>query len=465
MFRGLAALGFAIAWCGATAPVFAQNTNGALVVVIRAGFDAESGESIPKSRVVEAVTATLKTMMQEQPDDAITKLVEKFSGKTGADAVKNITATDFHAYKRLVNPDSPLPSLPTRKSEQLELRQLPALTPTWELTLLGATPRQIDQLDLTFINDAAQTKALTLKPSLKAEDSLKMTQLGTYALSLGKPLLDQLASEDNADNNWKVSEYSATVSTLDMKTEVVKGNWIEADSYYLIRLDGIDQHRDLFANIIRDRTKVGGVALDVFNVGESATLALGEAGVTDDSAGDTFEDNKISMTIASLSKTDCARAWVLFPLTKEQAERETKRLNQMSLGQIPDEIRKATPVMAGSDAVIKPGESARWFEWPKVGAAAATGPSPQNSFQRDIYLVDVDGTRATAADYQQLLKDIPDAYRVVVYEFENATGTVRNSPAYTTRGDAGEKKKKQPANSSEFTRWKSKLPELAKPAN
>lgn len=441
-------------------PTLAHADGGALVVVIRTGFDVETGEPIRKSRVVDAVTATLKVMSEKVNDDAVNQLAEK----TTANHVKEITASDFNAYKRLVNPDSPLAPLPTQTTEELQLRQLPALIPTWEMTLLGAVPRQIDKLKLTFMNDAGETKPLELTPSLKPEDPLTMTQLGTYALRLDKGVFESLGKEEGVEPNWKVTEYEADVSTLDKKSKTVTGPWVQDDSYYLIRLDGIDQHRELFSSVIKDRSEngIGGVALDVFNVAENATLALGNAGVTAEGTGEDFVENKLGISIPALSKTNCARAWMLFPLTKEQAETELKALNVLSLGDVPKTIRSRNPVMAGTDAVVRPGDSATWFEVPRAGAGAPSNVPP-SAFHRDIYLVDTNIANTKPEEYRKLLESYPNAHKIVVYEFENATGTVRNSPEYTVRGASGTKPKPHAANATEVKSWSSRLPELAKP--
>ncbi len=407
-----------------------------VLIVIR------TGPSINLQYIQDSVTNALKSLT---PTGDLSAVI----GDRAPD-VKSITASDYSSYARLENPDLKLPPLPSTRKDNIEVRQLPSAIPAWEFDLLGDTPQELDQLEITYADDP---KPVTLKPTKKRDDPLTLTQFGSYVLKPppGKQPVKFTASVNEFDDKGKVRPGKA-----------VSGEWPKGDNFYLIRLNGFRGDRNRFAEAIKNRAATGGTALETFDLKTNVTLAIGEADATDDEQEEeAIEGNKLYVSIPQLRRTPCKRAYMLFPLKNpEEVQAQLEKLNQQGPNGLIEFIRKANPVPPGEPVVITPNSKPFWVELPLVR------PLPElvgderrlqpGSFGRILYLASE--KEAKQEDFRSLLKAFPSTYRIIVYEFENETMTVRNAVPYKRTPT---QKERTLANSSPMVVWGIQLAKLA----
>jgi hypothetical protein len=401
------------------------------LIVIRTGPD------IKPSNVEDAVVNALKATAKE----GVTTV--------GPPLFRTISAADYNAYNRLGNPDAPLVPLPSQRKDTIEVRQLPAATPTWEFNLLGATPQQLSKLEVTYTD--APDKPVALTPTRKKDDPLTLTQFGSYVL---KPV------EGKQPLNYKASvrEIGGT------EDKVLSGDWPQGDNFFLIRLKGFKGNREVLADAIKDPKKTGGTALEAFNIKTDVTLAVGEAGAADDEPEDDLIDgNKLWVSVPQLRRNSANRVWMRFPLDDTQMDTELAELNALSANKLSDHIRKIGPRMAGQPVVITPDSKPMWIEVPLIARETPDQPKLKGgTFGRMLNLNSADSAAVTPASYEKLLATFPKANRIVVYEFENAADGIRNAIPYKR---ASTQKERKVANGSPMAIWGVQLARLAgKPA-
>jgi hypothetical protein len=138
------------------------------------------------------------------------------------------------------------------------------------------------------------------------------------------------------------------------------------------------------------------------------------------------------------------------------------KLNRQGPNELSDYIRKAKPVPPDQPVVITPALKDRpiWIELPLVtrGAdpAGDEGRLQPGSFGRVLYLTSE--KEAKPEEFRKLLAEFPQAHRIVVYEFENATRTVRNAVPYKRTPT---QKERTLANGSPMVVWSIHLSKLA----
>ncbi|HYH64264.1 MAG TPA: hypothetical protein VD866_06160 [Urbifossiella sp.] len=427
-----AALAVAVVAAAAAGPSAAQPDAGEKVILV-----IRTGPSITRPVIEEAVENTLKNLTVKAA----------FAGQpvtNGPPLIRLISPVEFNAYQRLENPDAPLSPLPsiTLEKDQLAVRQLPAAEPTWEFSLLGLTPQEITKLDVTY--DDAADKAVSLTPSTKQKDPLTLTQFGSYVLqppAAKRPV-----------------RFVAHVRELGQKEErKVSGEWPQGDNYFLIRLNGFKGDRAQFEAVIKDKEKVGGTALEAFNIKSDVTLGIGEAGATDDEQEEeVIEGNKLYVNIPPLRRDDAARVYMLFPMTAKEAADKTAELNKLAPGRLSAHIAEAGPIPATQEVVITPESRAQWLELPKIDRSARGGGLRPGAFGRALTLVSGNPAEVTPAAFAKLLEKFPEAHRVVVYEFDR--NNIRNALFY--KRTPGQKERTL-ANASPMAAWPVQLARLA----
>jgi hypothetical protein len=153
-------------------------------------------------------------------------------------------------------------------------------------------------------------------------------------------------------------------------------------------------------------------------VGSVVTLATLDIDMTDVRTGDSFDKNDFIAVVGGLTGRKVKRVWMRFPLTKEEASMALGAFRKFSTVQLAQEIRKDA-VKAETDPKVDPKvdpkapmkghvlnatDKARWFEL--AGNADATQFS----------------TRVTLQDVKALRGRFPQAYRLLVYEFDDGKG-------------------------------------------
>ena len=256
-------------------------------------------------------------LLQDVDDDLSIALDDiqkrpEFVGRKVYDDMKvtAITAADYNAYQRLAKPDAPLAPLPSTKLADIEVRQLPAVTPTWEFHLLGDLPRELVKLEVvTYDDPSAKPVTLTLQHQ-KPDDPLTLTQLGSYAASR-RP-------------DKRPIKYTTYIRGL-METgegKPVSGDWPKGDNFYLIRLNGFRGDLKVLQATITNPALVPN-GPETFDIQNNFTLALGEAKQLEDVAeGIDIEGNKLYVTAPKLHQGNPKRAYLLFPLAKEEFDKQ-----------------------------------------------------------------------------------------------------------------------------------------------
>ena len=382
---------------------------------------------------------------------------EEFRGQKicdGEPIVREITPAEYTAYQRLTNPDAPLATLPTAEKDGIQVRQLPAATPTWEFSLKGTTPQELTKLEVVY--EDAPKKPELLEPN-KGDNSLTLTQFGSYALT--PPALrkvDPGAKGAPPTEYRRPLRYTAYVRQIGGKGDrIVAGEWPKGDNYYLIRVNRFRGLRKDLSDTITDPDKVPN-GPGTFEIRNDVTLVLGTAKSDEDvTEGIEFEGNKLYVTVPKLNRGKPKRAYMLFPLNKQQFDSELASLRGMGEDELPAHIRKNV-VGADREGVITADTPPTWFELPLVPANG--GRLKEGTFGRVLSLTTADTARASKPEeYKKLLDKIPQAYQIVVYEFDDGTDQVA---LQYKRGDA-RTLPPQIANGGEMTLWPVQLHKLA----
>ncbi len=422
-----------------------QAVSGAAVLLLSANLAWGDGEKV--LLVIRTGPDISLEVLREAVGNTLQKLEPKpmFNGRPVIDGepdVQTISAVEYQAYQRLENPDAVPSPLPSTRKDNLEVRQLPAAQPTWEFNLLGMIPQEISRLEVTY--EDAPTRAVALTPTKNREDPLTITQFGSYVL---KP-----------PANKRPVKYVAYIRELGSKDDrKMEGDWPQGDNYYLIRLNGFRGDRNQFSATIKDSNKIGGTALDAFNIKSDVTLGIGEAGATDDEQEEeTIEGNKLYVNVPRLRRDDAARAYMLFPLSEKEAEEKLVELNKFTPNGLSKEIRQANPIPKEQPVVITPATKPLWIELPRVEKTGAERGLRPGSFGRVISLASPQAGGVKPGDYKELLDQFPQAYRIVVYEFDD--GKIRNALYYKR---SPTQKKRTLANGGPMTVWAVQLARLA----
>ncbi len=377
---------------------------------------------------------------------------------SGEPEVKQLTATDFNAYVRLESPDGPLVPVPSIKDKDnlIEVRQQPAAVPTWEFNLLGIAPRELTKLEVTFHD--APDKPETFTPTTKRDDPLTLTQFGSYVL---KPPSKPASTDPKAPKEELYRQpvkYTAHVRALgETAVKPISGEWPKGDNFYLIRLNGFKGDRKELARVIKDPKAIGGTALEAFKINTGVTLAIGEAGATDDEQeDDVIEGNKLYVSVPQLRRNPVNRAYMYFPLTADEAAKKTAALNALGANEAVKAIRAEKPVPVGQAVVLTKNAKPQWIELPLVDLMNTERGLKPGSFGRVLTLISDKPADLTPEAFKDLYEKFPEAHRVVVYEFDN--GVVQNAVFYKRTPN---QKERTLANSGPMNVWALQLAKLS----
>lgn len=396
--RPAVALLAAAALTAAPAAHAQEASDSTMVILLR------TGPKLPKSVVESTLNSGLKFLSREMTpgkDGALDVIV------AGKPEVKQITAIQYGFYNNVINATADSTPLTVAKNGDLELRQLLAADPAWQLKLLAPDPAVLTKLKVSYGKE--------VKEYDPAKDAavLALTQAGTYTFRLPADTVP--------------TAYEAEFETLKGEKKVIKGDWPKSDNFFLIRLRGYKGNRDALVKTLRDRDKVGN-ALDDLKIGKDVVLAIGEAQATDNEPADEElrDKNKLFVSVPRLRRGTQRRAWMLFPLTAEQATAELAKFEGKGPDDVIKFIQESKPALAADQVLIKDGSPPRWMELPPTDGAAE-GLRP-NAFGRVLTLVAEEKERVTPEDYKKLLDKYPAAKRLLVYEFDKTPTALMYKP-------------------------------------
>lgn len=363
----------------------------------------------------------------------------------GPPKVDEVTAADYSAYQRLTNPDAPLIEPPRKMTpnKELEVRQLPASVPTWEFSLLGPMPREISQVDIVY--EGKDKTPQKLIPSTDAGAPLTITQFASYVL---KPPKDKTPLK-----------YTAYVRELaGSEPRQIPGEWPRGDHFFLVRLNGFKGDRESLAAMIKSKDVPN--AFGFFEIKDDVTLALAEAKSSKYVAlRNAIEGNKVYVNAPPLKGAAPRRAFMLFPLSKEQFDIQLAELREMGDAELPEHVRKSV-VTPMEDALVTADSKPMWYEMPLVLDDNNLAKFPAGSFGRVLSLATLDpNKKIEPVEYQKLLERFPQAYQIVVYEFDD--GVVRRALRYTNEESKDADEATYPANGGPMDIWAVKIAQLA----
>lgn len=443
-----------------------------------------------KEGVAESLRDALKVTAKEELDPATRTAFENVSA-TGL-SVEPISIELYNAYGKLGDSKFQPTELPLAKSKGngVEVRQLETAEPgvrKWEMKLTGEGNPRLSKLSIKYKGEA---KAVEYDDpnSTKKDAEVRYSSPGNYVLTL----------PTNAEKNKGVARspesFSAKIETGSSANPTEsddEGQWPSSEGYYLVTMKGFptsDAAKKSFSGVITKPSKVGGASLKALNIKKNVSIAIGDAISADGIEGvDSIDGNKYFLKVPVLPRENgqdvAHKAYVLFPLTKEQADAKVKEFGEKGLYQ----TAKGTPAFVrdnkdafpfsgytrkDADAVIqldKEKVKPQWFELHRTIKTRTTDdPGRPNSylynqdesseyFARPINLMKPE-TKLSQEDAKTLRAAFKDgtAYGVVVYVFDR--GDIFNAVAARDRDKDG---KSVYAVTRQFDEWGRALKPIA----
>jgi hypothetical protein len=151
---------------------------------------------------------------------------------------------------------------------------------------------------------------------------------------------------------------------------------LNSDLYYSLTVKDFEGDKQKLFDFVQDPINFE----DVIQIGADMSeyvVQMASMGVLGGGTGPGFDDKNNWMPMVSQnSKGNVERAWVLFPLTKDQAEAELKKFDKKDTPFDAYKKFAAMPnkVTANMDAKFKVGSPAQWYELPKGVGFQLTRP-------------------------------------------------------------------------------------------
>ena len=308
------------------------------------------------------------------------------------------------------------PAQPTR----VRLQPVPTNSSLWAFDLIddpAAPPSEgakkllvLQKLTITRRSGAVnhyEPKRLT---EAGPADDLKMVLPGSYVLHLDLK---------DPPTNYIITAQKITGG----ESEEIKGTWPESDQYFVIILrDFRGQRKALFETIKAKEPNEKGLRitnpLDDIRLDRDFVLTFASLGVKLQIAPPEFEPGKYLPTMPLVPRRDPKRAWIYFPLSREQAAAEFAKLSSLDGAQVIDAILKSGPSTAEKEpeVEIKPGMSPRWLE--------LTAMPDGQRFRREL----------TIKDYKGLQSTLPEVWRLQVYEGQSGRAILVGHPDSSRQG-------------------------------
>ena len=276
----------------------------------------------------------------------------------------------------------------------MEFRRMPVVEPKWEFKL----PNPGEQLLKTMVvkyTRAGQVKYVAKSSNPDKEKQFELIERGRYGIA---------QIPDDVPESFK-----ATLIQLGSKEEiVVEGNWPETVALYMVAIRDFVGDKALMYNQLKDSKVIPDPAKDI----QQENFTFSFLNMTNVAPTDipVVANGKYIATVGKSPEISPKRVWILFPLTKQQAEEQEKLLNDPKIEReaVAKTIRAQGVVPVGEDAVADlDSQKPKWIELGEQGLGLP--------FRRDIDL---------GNDLGKFMKNYPEVYSLVVREFDNGLGTI-----------------------------------------
>lgn len=263
----------------------------------------------------------------------------------------------------------------------------------WKIDI-GRSELKLKELSLTFRDRVGREsqKLFTPEPKVNILAPLRFEGAGTYRLRVPSgtmPVRCELVMIDE-------------ISQTEIKNSII---WPRPDKYLLVVIDGFQSNPSLLLEQFQKPEVVG----NQFKVEKSfVPISLSSADMRLEGGevvgGEWLPDFTFEISLPVPDRTEPKRAWIEFPLRKEQRDSEIEQmikvLEQEKYIGIPKFIRR-NAIAANVDANLGPDLKAKWFELPF--------DTLTKQFRRRIKLTDIDGWKN--------LTTLDECFGLVVYEF------------------------------------------------
>jgi hypothetical protein len=286
------------------------------------------------------------------------------------------------------------------RASKVRLQPIPSRDSLWEFDLNtakgssgGGERDLLVAQELTI--ERKSGKKDTYKPVRLAEakpnDDFRMVVPGSYLLRL---------DQKDAPVRYEIKAQGIVSS----KEETIREEWPESDQFFVITLRNFRGDRQRLFMAVQN--KVAGIRianpLDDVRLDRDFLLTFASLGGKFPATEPEFEPGKYVPAMPKVPGRDPNRAWILFPLTKEQVGSELAKLRDLDASSLPAAIRASGPSLAAQEQELEitPGMRPRWIE------LAST--SDGQRFRREL----------TIKDYRGLQATLPEVWRLEVYELE-----------------------------------------------
>lgn len=232
-------------------------------------------------------------------------------------------------------------------------------------------------MDVTYVTKPAEGTSEAAVPHPQTEKLTPVSYLdGQKDPSARLVYVDNRQLELRPDPSWNLLDYKLAMKMSDGKIKTQEGKFTQGRYYRVIIPDYTGAVRELFDNLA-DPAIVNGLE----GLRPPKSLWLGVADLVNSSCPDQniWSENRLTMYVTPPPKCGVTSAWVLFPLTKEDADKEKALLDQ---GQRQGTITSESAVkdlengsFGGYDAAKVGGEvtltAAMKPQWYKIETVAA----------------------------------------------------------------------------------------------
>lgn len=183
-------------------------------------------------------------------------------------------------------------------------------------------------------------------------------------------------------------------------SEMEEGEFPVVDKCYVINLHGFVGRKESLFEVVKDKDKVANPFTDI-RERSNVTLVFGSIDARSATTGETIVGLDLLVSVSGVTGRSPARAWMLFPLTPQQAQEVAGRIDKLNEAPVslPDFIRKNAADMQKSVVELA---GPKWFELSPSGSG----------FEGRIKLAQ------SPEDLQLLAQKYPEMFRILVWEFE-----------------------------------------------
>lgn len=332
---------------------------------------------------------TLTLMIRTKPDTSRKEIEDILKvGMTAAGGqydklnVDPVPAAVFDALSRLM--DRAGADLPAAAIEGgIDVRQLPVRGTMWEFRL-PKTRQSLRELTIEYRKAGAKKYRAD---AADENDRLTLIVPGSYAVRI-------LPDDDPV-------KYTADVVEVGQGAQKIAKEWPQLPRYWAVRLTNFrgSTVKALF-DVLRDPKKMGTPIKDIEPI-RNFTFAFANWNWEGGNFDDTEMNGHIFIPrVSGIPPLVTRRVWMLFPLTRKEADDALAAYRKHGFLELPQEIRKAPTAAYGQEFTVDATKGARWFELLDKGSG--------NGFSREVPL----------SDFRQLLTRYDQFWRLLVWEFD-----------------------------------------------